>query len=462
MKSCAPLLIPLAAPWITHAETTEQQPPNIIFVFIDDMGWKDAGFMGSTYYETPRIDRLASEGMMFTQAYANAPNCAPSRACLMSGTYSPRHSIYTVGNPARGQDNLRKLIPAPRKESLDLDIVTMAEALKPAGYINGMFGKWHLGKDEEHSPLRQGFDVCIMKPEEKIKNDPKHMGFLTDSACAFMETNKTKSFFLYLAHHAVHLPIQAKTETIEKYNKKQGRPERIHPEYAAMVEDTDTCVGRLLDKIDKLGLRENTMVVFFSDNGGHDAVTSMTPLRGSKGQLYEGGIRVPLIVRWPGKVRPGSSCDTPVIGTDFFPTFLKVAGTPTPSGKILDGVSLLPLLTQTGELKPRALFWHFPVYLQGYTERQGAFRTRPVGAVRMGDWKLLEYFEDGRLELYNLKDDIGETINLAEKMPEETKELHRIMQNWRKHVNAFMPTEKNPDYDPNATYIPPEKERNVK
>jgi len=441
------------------AADEQKRPPNILFIFIDDLGWKDAGFMGSEYYETPNIDRLAGQGMVFTSAYANAPNCAPSRACLISGMYTPRHGIYTVGNPERGQANLRKLVPIPNRRDLDTSFVTIAEALKRAGYVTGSFGKWHLGKEKTNGPDKHGFDTSVVNAK-KEGEDPKRLDALTKAACTFIKDNRATPFFCYLPYFAVHLPIEARDATIDKYRQKQGSAGQNHPAYAAMVEETDTCVGRIMDHLDELGLTDNTVVCFFSDNGGHDAVTSMVPLRGSKGQLYEGGIREPMIVRWPGVVEPGSSCDTPVIGIDFYPTFLEIAGVPKPAGHILDGVSLMPLLTQNGSLDPRTLFWHFPAYLEGYTERQGAFRTTPAAALRQGDWKLHEFFEDGRLELYNLKDDIGEQHNLAEKMPEKTSELHRVMLEWRKTVNAPVPTDRNPLYDPNAKFKPTKRKFN--
>jgi arylsulfatase A-like enzyme len=270
----------------------------------------------------------------------------------------------------------------------------------------------------------------------------------TDAAIDFMEKNKDKPFFVYLSHHAVHTPIQAKKEMIEKYRKKPGSGGQKDPTYAAMIESVDESVGRVVDKVDKLGLADNTVVFFFSDNGGVVGITSMDPLRGGKGMLYEGGVRVPLIVRWPGEVRAGSVCDVPVMGIDFYPTMLELAGAPEPSEQILDGESIVPLLRRSGRLKRKAVFWHFPAYLEANYGWKGIWRTTPAGAVRQGYWKLIEYFEDGRLELYNLKDDIGEQNNLAQDMPAKTRELHGLLKGWRKGVNAPVPTELNPRYDP--------------
>ncbi len=441
--------------------------PNIVFIFIDDMGWRDVGFMGSRYYETPNIDKLAGQGMVFTNAYSNGPNCAPARACLLSGWYGPRHGVYTVDTSSRGQSRFRKLIPIENTTVLDPKIVTIAEAIKPAGYISASIGKWHLGNDPQAGPRAQGFDVNVAgysagsppggyfspyKNRELSDGPPGEYltDRLTDEALRFIEASKDRPFFLYLPHYAVHTPLQGKAELIEKYKKKAGSSGQNNATYAAMIESTDQGVGRIMAKLDELNLTDNTIVFFFSDNGGVKGITSNEPLRGGKGMLYEGGIREPMIVRWPGVVKSGTTCDTPVIGIDLYPTILEMTGAPRPAGKVLDGVSFVPLLKGGKGLNRQALFWHFPAYLEGKAEgaRDAHFRTRPCAAVRAGDWKLIEYFEDGALELYNLKDDLGERKNLAETLPEKTKELHKLMLDWRKNLNAPVPTELNPDYDP--------------
>ncbi|UCC97265.1 MAG: sulfatase [Phycisphaerales bacterium] len=451
----------------TSQANVDRKPPNIVFLFIDDMGWRDVGFMGSRYYETPNIDKLAAHGMVFTNAYSNAPNCAPARACLLSGQYSPRHGVYTVESSSRGQSRYRKLIPVENTKVLDPNTVTIAEAIKPAGYVSASIGKWHLGDDPQSGPRAQGFDVNVAgyragHPQRgyfvPYKNPELSDGppgeyltdRLTDEALKFIETNKDKPFFLYLPHYAIHTPLQAKAELIEKYKKKPGSGGQNNPTYAAMIESTDQGVGRIMDKLDELDLTGNTIVFFFSDNGGVKGITSNEPLRGGKGMLYEGGIREPMVVRWPGVVKSGTTCETPIIGVDLFPTILEMTGAPRPAGKLLDGESIVPLLTGAKGLSREAIFWHFPAYLQGKAEgaRDPRFRTRPGAAVRAGDWKLIEYFEDGVLELYNLKDDIGEQKNLAEALPEKAKELHRLMLTWRRKVNAPVPTELNPDYNP--------------
>jgi arylsulfatase A-like enzyme len=433
-------------------QSSLRRKPNFVFILIDDLGFKDLGFMGSRYYETSNIDRLAGEGVVFTNAYSNAPNCAPTRACLMSGQYTPRHGIYTVGTSERGQSKMRKLIPTPNKTDLDSKIVTIPEALRAVGYISACIGKWHLGTKAPYRPIDRGFDVAFeRKHPGHFSRDSEYLtDRLTDEAIKFVEANKSGPFFLYLSHHAVHTPIQAKEHLIEKYKKKEPTDANNNPIYAAMIESLDQNVGRLMAKLDELGLRDNTIVFFFSDNGGYANATSMVPLRGSKGMLYEGGIRVPMIVRWPGVTRPGGVCDVPVIGIDFYPTMLEMAGVPRPSGHILDGMNIVPLLRGKKTLNRRAIFWHFPAYLEAYNEKQWPWRTTPAGAVRQGDLKLIEFFENGKIELYSLKDDLGEKNNLAEVMPRKAEELHRILIEWRKSVNAPVPTEKNPDYDPAA------------
>jgi len=449
------------------ARAAKKRPPNIVFLFIDDMGWRDVGFMGSRYYETPNIDKLAGGSMVFTNAYSNAPNCAPARACLLSGWYGPRHGVYTVGTSSRGQSRLRKLIPIQNTEVLDPAIVTIAEAIKPVGYVSASIGKWHLGDDPQAGPKAQGFDVNVAgfragsppkgyfvpyKNPELPDGPPGEYltDRLTDEALKFVEANKDRPFFLYLPHYAVHVPLQAKAELIAKYKNKPGSNGQSNPTYAAMIESTDQGVGRIMARLDELNLTENTIVFFFSDNGGVKGITSNEPLRGGKGMLYEGGIREPMLVRWPGVVKPGTTCDTPIIGVDFYPTILEMTGAQRPAGKLLDGESIVPLLKGARALKRKTLFWHFPAYLEGKAEgaRDPHFRTRPGGAVRAGDWKLIEYFEDGALELYNLKDDIGEQKNLAEALPDKTAELHKLMLTWRKALNAPVPTELNPEYSP--------------
>ena len=440
--------------------------PNIVFILADDLGYKDVGFMGSRYYETPNLDRLASQGVVFTNAYSNGPNCAPTRASLLSGQYTPRHGVYTVGTSERGRSRQRKIIPTRNKTTLASRIVTLAEALKPAGYTSASMGKWHMGNDPELGPIGQGFDLNVGGYEAghprsyfspyrnpELPDGPRGEYLtdrLTDEAIKFIEANRAGPFFLYLPHYAVHTPLQAKEQLVAKYKNKQPHNGQSNPEYAAMIESMDTGIGRILDKLDELSLTQKTIVIFFSDNGGVRNITSMEPLRGGKGMLYEGGIRVPLIIRWPGRTKPATTCDEPVMGIDFYPTLVEMAGAHLPENQTIDGQSLLPLLDRKKSLDRDALYWHFPAYLQGRAKgaRDPYFRTRPGGVIRRGDWKLIEYFEDGDLELYNLKNDISERHNLADSHPEKTAELHRMLIRWREQIDAPVPTTPNPAYDP--------------
>jgi arylsulfatase A-like enzyme len=437
-------------------ERSRSARPNFVFFLIDDLGWTDLGCMGSKYYETPRIDQLAADGVVFTNAYSNAPNCAPTRACLMSGQYSPRHGVYTVGTSERGESKRRKLIPTANTEVLGTKHVTLAEALKPAGYTCACLGKWHLGSKAPHRPQDRGFDVVWDRTRGgHFTEDGEYLADrLTRDALDFIEANREKPFFLYLSHHAVHTPIQAKPELVEKYKSKPPNGAHNNPTYAAMIESVDQSIGRVLDKLDELHLAQNTVVFFLSDNGGYGNATMMDPLRGSKGMLYEGGIRVPAIVRAPGQVGRGRKCETPIIGLDFYPTILEMAGAPTPAGHVLDGKSFLPLLQGADRLQREAIFWHYPVYLEPYNDSQWPWRTTPAGAVRAGDWKLIEFFEDQRIELYNLRDDIGEKNNLATAMPQKANELRAMLVRWRKSVNAPVPTARNPEFDPQSLTKP--------
>jgi arylsulfatase A-like enzyme len=461
-----------------------QTKPNIVLLYIDDLGWTDVGFIEERYYsphyyETPNIDALAASGMIFNQAYANAPNCAPSRAAMMSGQYAPRTGIYTVGSSARGQSKERKLIPTPNETVLSTDFVTMAEVLKTAGYTTAHMGKWHLGEGAETGPQGQGFDVNIGGYATGSPPDghfcpwnSKAVGlevcedgeYLTDrlgrEAVAFIEANKDEPFFLYLAHYAVHTPIQAIDSIIQKYQAKDPSDGHNNPTYAAMIESMDNSVGLVMNKLEELGLTGSTVVVFYADNGGVWSITDNAPLRGGKGMMHEGGIREPFIFKWPGVTQAGSISEVPIIGTDLYPTFMEIAGADKPADYLLDGESIVPLLNNSGQLNRKAIFWHFPAYLQSYVAGDGTggdrtgWRTTPAGAVRIGDYKLIEYFEYGQLELYNIVEDMGETNNLALEMPGKVFELREIMYAWRDSVNAPVPTEQNPDYNPTPSSVP--------
>lgn len=438
--------------------------PNIVFFLIDDLGWSDPGFMGSDFYETPHIDRLARNSLVFTDAYACAPNCAPSRACLMTGLYTPRHGIYTVGDPRRGNHRARRLEPVENTTVLADSFVTIAEALGKNGYSSASIGKWHLGPD----PRRQGFDVNIAGREwgspsgggyhspfrypNLISGEPGRYltDALTQAACEFIENSRSGPFFLYLTHYAVHTPIQAKDELVNRYQKKNTGRHHHNARYAAMLESVDDSVGTVLRKLDESGLRDSTIVIFYSDNGGYGGATSNYPLRGAKGMLYEGGIREPLIVQVPGVTRPGTRCGEPVTGVDFFPTILELTHTSLSADQSLDGESFASLLSDpSGTLEREAIFWHFPCYLQGKGDPHGGpFRTTPAGAVRKGDWKLIEWFETGRTELYNLADDLGESRDLSQTEPARLRELQTVLNQWRQEVRAPIPAQPNPRFDP--------------
>ncbi len=474
MKSL--LLLTLLASFWT-AVSAIAAPPNIILIFADDLGWKDVGFQGSDFYETPNLDRLAKEGLVFTAGYAAAGNCAPSRACLLSGNYTPRHHVYAVGSTDRGPKASQRLVPIPNKNGLARENITIADALKAAGYATGHFGKWHLAGKDGAKPTQQGFDVSfdsfgegeVEEGSEGNKagppSDPKGVFTLTRKAGEFIEAHKDRPFFCYLAHHAIHTPLQGRPETRAKFQAKTPGTQHDNALYAACTYDLDASVGLLLQKLKDLGLEENTLVVFTSDNGGTQQ-SSQEPLRGSKGGYYEGGIREPFIIRWPGVTPPGARCDVPVINVDLFPTFLAAAGAPVPAGKVLDGESLLPLLKGEKSLQRGAIFWHFPGYLDKPVIRgreldmRTGFRTRPVSVIRKGDWKLHLFQEEWQLdggreklasnqavELYDLASDIGERSNLANANPARRDELLDDLLAWFKAADALIPTEPNPKYD---------------
>ncbi len=470
----------LAASGFTSAASAtadEKKKWNFVLILIDDMGWTDLGCYGSSLYETPHIDELCRRGMKFTDAYAACPVCSPTRASIMTGKYPARINLteWVPGLPPKQSEKI--MAPYYEKE-LPLGEITIAEALKPEGYVTASIGKWHLG-GKGYYPEDQGFDVNIggthsgmpagyFYPEwlgegidDITKGNPPikaHPGTyltdkLTEEAEKFIEVNREKPFFLYLTHYAVHTPIEAKPEKIEKYRQKIG-PNSTHtnPVYAGMVESVDECVGRVMMKLESLGIADRTVILFTSDNGGlmtsegnNTPATSNLPLRAGKGHVYEGGIREPMIVCWPGMTPSRSVCTEPVISCDFFPTILDIAGIKNSHGNTIDGVSLVPLLKGTESLGREALFWHYPHYSPQW--------ATPAGAIRKGDYKLIEFFEDGRLELYNIVGDIGEQNNLLafkythieNPYQKIADELYADLKKWRIEVDAKMPVP-NPDY----------------
>ena len=454
---------------VSHAQEAEHRPPNILFVLADDLGWTDVGVFDPEqrgFYETPHLDRLAAQGMMFTQAYTNAANCSPTRAALMSGQYYPHQPVYHVGSPSQG-----KMIPAENAHHLPVEKVTIAEALQQGDYASALIGKWHIGDPSDGTgPLEQGFDVNIggyragnpgawegayFQPNSNPYIDDAQEGeyltnYLTRKAVRFIEEHQQGPFYLQLSYYTPHSPLQAPEARTQKYQQKEGAGGHDNATYAAMIASLDRGVGRLMRALDRLGLADETIVVFYSDNGGHggyddlgrqdDGITSNAPLKAGKGSFYEGGIRVPLIVRWPGVIRAGAQCDEPVTGIDFYPTFLEVAGLEKPVGYLLDGTSLQPLFREAeASLDREALFWHFPGY------PNAAWRTSPVSVIRSGPWKLMKFYETGQLELYNLSEDLGEQRSLAAARPEKRRQLHDRLTRWLRQNDAPMPKEKSND-----------------
>ncbi len=466
---------------VSNALATEALQPNIVLIFADDLGWNEVGYQGSDFHETPNIDRLAGQGMVFTNAYAAAGNCQPSRACLMSGQYTPRHGVYAVGSTNRGRTSEMRLVPIPNAGGLADDNVTMAEALKAAGYATGIFGKWHLDAKPGVEPRRQGFDTVFESMggwKSKEEENPKGIYSLTKAAGEFMEANKDRPFFVYLPHYAIHVGHQSLPATVEKFQEKPPGSLHKNVSLASCLYDLDDGVGILLKKLNELGLDDNTLVIFTSDNGGVGN-SSQEPLRGNKGCYYEGGIREPFIARWPGVIVPGSHCEVPVSNQDLYPTFLDAAGASPPAGKVLDGESLVPLFNGRGELARDSIFWHFPGYLDDAVVRgrpldvRTGFRTRPVSVIRRGDWKLHMFLEEWTLdggraklasnnavELYHLKDDIGERNNLANTNIEKRDELLDDLLAWQESVDAQIPTEPNPNYAPGTK--PPKQGRGAR
>ncbi len=440
-----------------------QAKPNIVFFLADDLGWNDVGFNGTKFYETPNIDKLASEGMQFSQAYAAGPVCSPTRASIMTGKYPARlHITNAILDDEFIVKDKKFLEPEVTKE-LPLEEFTVAEALKEAGYVTGSIGKWHLG-GKGFLPTDQGFDVNIggwhrgqppcyfypfdhdYKTGEVVPdafpnlNSGKEGDHLTDvlaeEAIGFIEKNKEKPFFLYFPFYSVHYPIQAKEELIDKYSKKEKDRDDTNAAYAGMIETLDTNVGKVLNRLDELNLSDNTVIIFMSDNGG---CYNNTPLRGKKGQVYEGGIREPLIFKWPGVTKPNSVCSTPVISTDFYPTLLTIAGCSQRPEQHLDGKDITPLLKGSRDIEREALFWFHPHYSLWIPH------IEPVTAVREGDWKLIHFMEHDKYELYNLKNDIAEKNNLIDDFPDKAGKMKKLLKDWKKSVNAIEPTI-NPTY----------------
>lgn len=438
--------------------TASRSQPNILFIMIDDLGWMDLRCQGNSRLHTPNIDKLSTQGMRFTDGYAAAPVCSPTRAAVLTGLSPARLKITNhIPHQERFTPKGAKLLPAEMLDHLPTEHVTVAERLKAAGYATGFFGKWHLAGsripkkqgqgDLRFYPERQGFDInfggtamggpfSFFDPYNLHNLPSKKKGQympdrFADEVIQFMTVNRKKPFLAFLWNYTVHWPMEAPQPLIDKYKKRTDLG-RLDPRYAAMIEAMDNSMGRILDSLDELKLSDNTVVIFTSDNGAFGGVADMKPLRAAKGYLYEGGIRVPLIVRWPGVVKPGTLCNEPVISMDFFPTMLDAAGLHADKGRPLDGESLIPLLKLKGTLSREAIYFHYPNYAFHQDNRLGS-------AIRQGDFKLIERFDDGSVELYNLRDDIGETTNLADRMPDRTAHLLAKLKTWRKASGAAMP-----------------------
>ena len=468
----------LATGRATHGAA--DRPTNFVIILVDDLGWTDLTCYGSKYYETPHVDRLARQGMRFTDAYAACAVCSPTRAAVLTGRYPARVGVTDwirarfqrggIGTPQQNPTRYvggpgQKLLCPPNPYWMEHDEVTLAEALAPAGYVSCHIGKWHLG-DDDWFPERQGFtfnlggcdygqppnyfDPYVNKRSSRgiptLK--PRKKGeYLTDreadEAVRFITDHRDKPFFLYLAHYAVHTPIQAKKTLIDKYKTKPPTNQK-NPVYAAMIESVDDAVGRVMKTLDDLDLAKRTCIIFTSDNGGLMGPTHNAPLRAGKGTPYEGGIRVPLIVRWPAVVQAETVSHAPVTSVDYFPTVLAAASVAMPRDRPVDGKNLIPVLSRRGELDRDALYWHFP----HYRGKQG-----PYSIIRAGDLKLIGRYEESRAELYDLAADLGEQNNLAEERPDVVRALGGKLDNWLQAVRAELP-KPNPDYQAASHAVP--------
>ena len=454
-----------------------QDRPNIIFIMADDLGWFDVGYNGAPFYETPNIDQLAADGIIFDRSYTGGANCAPTRACLMSGMYTPRHHIYQPEGKAKGGpeafQKMRFLVPNvankdgrgqfPSAINLKPEVVSLAEVLKPSGYKTAMLGKWHLGSKE-----RQGFDVFSCDGVTEYPKWGRRYGSkdvaetLTDYAEGFIEENKGNPFFLYLSHWDVHRPNVAKEEVVEKYTKKLQSKDWEHgwnPTYAAMIEAFDTSVGRVVGKVKELGMENNTLIIVTSDNGVVSDVHS-GPLKGTKGSFFEGGVRVATAMSWPGVIKPGSRCDTPTTSVDYMPTFAELAGGKLPTIQPIDGRSLVPLMKGEDALADRSIFWHYPLYLPStdpvipvYGTDELYWRAVPSSMIVKGKWKLIHFYEPDSFQLYNIAEDHSEKKDLSTSRPEVAKALREELKGWVTTTGAPIPKTLNKDFSADGEII---------
>lgn len=443
--------------------------PNIIFIMADDLGWADVGYNGAVFYETPNIDALRASGMEFTSAYPGASNCMPSRSCIVSGMYVSRTHMWTPGGEAKGDVKYMKFL-VPRKGdkkgqgqivskmNLDPSVTSIAEVMNTGGYKTARFGKWHMGAD------KQGFDISDPdgrgSPEGNFYNDIHASDSLTEATVNLIKTEKDQPFFIYLNYWDVHTPIVAKPEVIAKYDNKLNSRQwdrKWNTTYAAMIEAVDNGVGRIRDAVQSSGIAENTLIIFTADNGGHSGATWCEPLKGAKGAFYEGGIRVATCMSWPGVIAENSFCHTPITGVDYLPTFAELGGATLPTNQPIDGKSIVPLIQGQEALQNRSLFWHYPLYLAGAQYNQvvnvhgtdiAYWRATPCSVIRKGDWKLMQFFEDNSIKLFNLPEDLGEQYDLASSYPDKAQTLLKELKAWQKKTKAPIPSVLNPDFNP--------------
>lgn len=446
--------------------------PNIVIVYADDMGWADVGFNGNTVYETPNLDKMADEGLILRRFYPAAANCAPSRASMLTGTFTPRHHVYVPQGLARGGDlsEMRFKVPTqgadPSYSTFHVSInqvapefISLAELLSEAGYVTARFGKWHIGDDNQGFHVNSANGVIgeitnIDGSEKRFYADTMVAQNMTDASIDFIKANKDKSFFLYLAHWEVHGPKAAREDRIKYYNNKieQGNIQGVNPVYAAEVEQLDLSLGRINKALKELDLEDNTIVIFASDNGGVSNNTSNLPLRAGKGTYYEGGIRTPCCIKWKGTIQPGTISESPVNGVDFLPTFAELASAELPDNQPVDGESILPLLKGEAFNRERAMFFHFPLYLgsggidkvlPSYSGIENYWRAVPLTVIIKDDWKLIYYYEYETYELYNLREDISESHDLSSINESKANELLSELHAWTKNVDAPIPNVEN-------------------
>ncbi|MFI3267614.1 MAG: sulfatase [Rikenellaceae bacterium] len=454
------------------AKSVPNEQPNIIFILADDLGWSDIGYQDGSngFYETPFIDQVSTMGMRMSNFYPGGANSSPSRACLITGMSNVRHKIYAPGAYSKGElKYMRWSVPARNAENempfdsntdVEPSVTSIAEILSDAGYRTARIGKWHLGDDN------QGFHEASGDGEsdKQFYNDADATRRITNASLKFMEENKNNPFFLYVPFFDVHTPLVAEESLIKKYKEKwaahEDKSRKLNPIYAAMTEQVDSAVERIFKKLDELGLAENTLVIFASDNGGVGFVTDNAPLRGCKGNLYEGGIRTPAFAIWKGVIKPNTVTTTPVHGLDLMPTLAEISGAKLPKNQPIDGVSVMPLL-KGEEINSRPLCWHYPLYLNGktangwcgekifnvYDSNMCYWRGVPSSAIQKDGWKLIHFYEYDSDELYYLPDDLSEENNLANTNPEKVTELTKYLQAWLKDTNADIPNIKNPMFE---------------